>query len=104
MIQRDTYLVVACKNMVNMVQSTMSAEEMVSQASSVIRSHECDSITKRAGLASVLTCGVIVDGIFMMPSTKKCLDNFRDVRRKLSKHKRLEVMRNDADEMSWIRI
>ena len=56
-----------------------------------------DSINKRAVVATVLTTGSIVNGQFMMPSTKDCLNNFRHVRKALSKGRKLHVTVYDGD-------
>lgn len=56
-----------------------------------------NGINKRATIATILTTGSIVDGQFMMPSTRDCLNNFRRVRNALSKGRKLYVTVYDGD-------
>lgn len=73
----------------------------------------CNSINMRAAFLTVLATGCIVNGTqFMMPSTYECLYHFRDIRKKLSKGRKIEVpsIHRYCDEwrceewIEWIRI
>lgn len=73
----------------------------------------CDSINMRAALLTVLSTGCIVNGTqFMMPGTYECLCHFRDIRKKLSKGRKIEVPDfhrycdewRDEEWIEWIRI
>lgn len=73
----------------------------------------CNSINMRAAVLTVLASGSVVNGTqFMMPATHDCLSNFRYIRNRLSKRRKIEVpdFHRYCDEwryeewIEWIRI
>lgn len=50
-----------------------------------------NSINWRAAIATVIVCGGFENYDFLMPTTRRCVENFRRIRRDLSKGRTLSV-------------
>lgn len=106
--------VVKAKEIVSKVLEEYDVSDLCDDARRLLHNRVlCESINMRAAMLTVLATGSVVNGTqFMMPGTRDCLSNFRYIRNRLSKGRKIEVpdFHRYCDEwqyaewIEWIRI
>ncbi len=115
MFEKKYYeLITRAKEIVGEVLEEYDITDLCDDARRLLHSNIlCNSINTRAAVLTVLASGSVVNGNqFMMPGTRECLSNFRYIRNRLSKRRKIEVpdFHRYCDEwryeewIEWIRI